>query len=108
MRALTGEGDVLAHLVGQRIAYTINRRWDIALNAHRRFNNDFSQGQFALGPEVGLLIGKNLNLGFGFNVVGFRDDDFAASGGTARGAFIRLRFKFDEDLLPGHRELSSN
>lgn len=100
----TGKGDTVAHLVGERIDYTINHRWDIALNANTLFDGDLRQNRFAIGPEAGVVLGKNLTLGVGYNVTGFRDDDFAADGSTARGFFVRVRFKFDEDLLPGHAD----
>jgi hypothetical protein len=46
------------------------------------------------------LIGKNFNLGVGYNVGGFRDQDFVTDGSTGEGFFIRLRLKFDEKSLP--------
>jgi hypothetical protein len=32
-------------------------------------------------------------------VFGYRDPDLAAGGNTDKGAYIRLRFKFDEDTF---------
>lgn len=94
-----GRSDTFAHLVGKRASYAINRRWDVALNAHALFNGSFTQTRFAVGPEVGVVLRKNLNVGIGYNFVGFRDRDFAPDGSTARGAFLRMRFKFDENLF---------
>lgn len=101
------QGGTIAHVIGERIVYTPNRLWDIGLNMNTLFGGDVSQGRFAIGPEVGLLLARNLNIGVGYNFVGFRDDDFAADGSTAQGAFIRLRFKYDETLLLGRNPRSN-
>ena len=50
--------------------------------------------------EVGRLLRQNLWLSVGYNATGFRgDDDLTGYEYTKQGAFIRLRFKFDEDLF---------
>jgi hypothetical protein len=41
----------------------------------------------------------NLWVAAGFNWVGFSDRDLQDSDYTNRGAFLRLRFKFDETLF---------
>ena len=38
---------------------------------------------------------KNLWLSAGYNFAGYRDSDFTSAGYTARGAYTKLRFKFD-------------
>ena len=38
-------------------------------------------------------------LSVGYNRFGFRDDDLASEGYTNKGVFLRLRYKFDENLL---------
>lgn len=56
----------------------------------------------ALGAEVGLRLRESTWLSFGYNVTGFNDRDFRdvlKDGYTTRGAYIRLRLKFDEDLV---------
>ena len=52
------------------------------------------------GCDRGYLLRENLWLSVGFNATGFSDVDLS-SDYTARGAYIRLRFKFDKDLFAG-------
>jgi len=35
----------------------------------------------------------------GYNVTGFKDDDLTGENVTRRGAFVRMRFKFDENTF---------
>ena len=59
--------------------------------------------------EAGRLLRQNLWLSVGYNGTGFRGDaDLTGYEYTERGVFVRLRFKFDEDLFrrdePRYRE----
>ena len=52
-----------------------------------------------LGIELGFLVMENLWVSGGYNFFGYRDEDLASGEYTSKGAFIRLRYKFDEDLF---------
>ena len=52
-----------------------------------------------LGVEVGYLMQSNLWLSVGYNIFGYQERDLAYAEPTERGLFLRLRFKFDEDLF---------
>jgi len=39
----------------------------------------------------------NTWISLGYNVIGFWDRDFSAGNFTARGPFVRFRFKFDQE-----------
>ena len=41
----------------------------------------------------------NLWVSLGFNFTGFEDKDLTTSEYTNRGLYLRLRYKFDEELL---------
>ena len=49
-----------------------------------------------LGVEVGYMVQENLWLSAGYNVWGIKDKDLTANEYTDRGAYVRLRYKFDE------------
>jgi hypothetical protein len=55
--------------------------------------------QYGLGFETGYQIIGNLWLSTGYNFVGFVAADLAGEDVTRRGAFIRMRFKFDESIF---------
>lgn len=54
---------------------------------------------FAIGPQIGISPADNVLFTVGYNLSGFRDQDFAASRDTNRGLFAAVRMKFDADLL---------
>jgi hypothetical protein len=87
-----------AQLLAGRVVYDITERWDIGALAAMQLGQGARQG--ALGVEGGYLVATNLWLSAGFNVSGFRGDaDLSGYEYTRRGAYLRLRFKFDETLF---------
>ena len=56
--------------------------------------------QSANGLELGYLVRQNLWLSLGYNRSGFAADaDLAGYEYTQSGVYLRLRFKFDENLF---------
>jgi uncharacterized repeat protein (TIGR01451 family) len=100
-----GHDDVYhAHLLGFRAVYEITERFDIGLNSSVLFNGDLRGAQYAVGPEIGFTIAKNLRFGVGYNVRGFSDRDLSAENYTQQGAYLALRLKFDESLFKFSRK----
>lgn len=87
-----------AYLFGGRATYGLSERWDVSAMAYQMWSPGGSR-QYAFGTEVGYLLTSNLWLSGGYNWRGFRDDDMTGGEYTNQGAFLRLRFKFDEDLF---------
>lgn len=96
-----------AYLLSGRVVYDVTERWDLGVLVAGLFSPQGNARQTALGIEVGYLVKTNLWLSGGFNLTGFSDRDLTGSEYTQHGAFIRLRFKFDEDLFRG-REPATN
>ena len=88
-----------AHLLSARADYDFGQDWTIGLNTGVLFSGGMRSRQGALGAELGRVLSKNLWLSVGYNRFGFRDDDLASEGYTNKGVFLRLRYKFDENLL---------
>ena len=88
-----------AHLLGGRLDYDFKRDWTMGLNANVMFSNGFDSRQYGLGAELGYLAMKNLWISAGYNIFGFKDDDLTAEDYTNQGLFLRMRYKFDENLL---------
>ena len=63
-----------------------------------------SARQWAAGLEAGYQVQTNLWASAGFNWSGFTDKDLSGSDYTAQGFYVRLRFKFDENLFSGKNE----
>ena len=89
-----------AILFGGRMTYDISENWDVSLmgSVFQGLKGDKGR-QYAAGIEVGYLLRQDLWLSGGFNWTGFSDRDLTAGEYTNRGAYLRLRFKFDENVF---------
>ncbi len=94
-----GQQSYRAYLVGGRAVYDITENWDVGLMAAQMWSPTGSAKQRALGAEAGYLVQQNLWLSAGYNFAGFKDRDLVGSDYTNKGFYIRLRFKFDENLF---------
>ena len=60
-----------------------------------------------VGAELGYLLATNLWVSAGYNFMGYQDEELANTSSTGEGAYLRFRFKFDEDLF-GRRSANTN
>jgi hypothetical protein len=88
-----------AYLVGARVMYDITDRWDAGVTSDVLISPEGSTREHAIGLEVGYLLKANLWLSAGYNWSGFSSRDLTGTDYTNRGAYVRLRYKFDEDLF---------
>jgi hypothetical protein len=86
-----------AHLLAGRVSYDLTQRTDISLVGSTLFGG--GSRQYGLGLEAGYLIKRDLWLSVGYNLLGLNNDDLVGVENSRRGPFLRMRFKFDEDLL---------
>lgn len=89
----------ITQLLNAGATYDINERWDAGINTGVMWNDATSGYHYLLGGEVGYLLAQNLWLSAGYNVAGYKDEDLVDSNTTAQGPYLRLRFKFDENLF---------
>jgi hypothetical protein len=91
--------DGYTDLLGIEERYDINKKWDMGL----RFSLLHTWNSSQLFAQAGLSLGYNIMengwVSVGYNVAGFRDEDFSRSEFTAQGPFIRFRFKFDQNSV---------
>lgn len=97
MEGLSTDG--ITQLLSGRVIYDINERWDASLNGGAMWSNVSAGTRYLVGAEVGYLLTANLWLSGGYNFVTYQDEDLVDSDTTVKGAYMRLRFKFDEDLF---------
>jgi hypothetical protein len=90
------------HLLSGRAIYDLTRTWDAGMNYSALFSDFFKSCQYGLGGEIGHLVATNLWLSGGYNFFGFKDKDLGTEEYTAQGIYLRIRFKFDEDLFSGN------
>ncbi len=90
-----------AQLYSGRVVYDLTENWDVGLMAAIQVGQ-FGARQQATGVEVGYLLQQNLWLSAGYNQSGFAaDTDLVGYDYTREGAYLRLRFKFDQNLFSG-------
>lgn len=87
-----------AQLLQGRVTYDINKDWDIGVQAGLLRGSGGALRK-TFGVELGYQVYRNLWLSGGYNFVGLSDRDLTAGEYTSKGAYIRLRFKFDERTL---------
>ncbi|MBF7687390.1 DUF11 domain-containing protein [Acinetobacter sp. EC24] len=93
------ESSGITHMLSARTMYDINDRWDAGVHAGALWSNVTSGQRILLGAEVGYLVAANLWVSGGYNFSGYKDDDLVESDTTLQGAYLRFRFKFDENLF---------
>jgi hypothetical protein len=88
-----------AQLVSGRMIWEVAPRWDVSVHGSTIVGRGASPKYYGLGLELGFMVMENLWLSGGYNFFGYRDEDFANGDYTNKGAYLRLRYKFDEDLF---------
>jgi hypothetical protein len=93
----------LGHLIGLEARQDISPGWDFAIHGRMRQlafgRSGADDGSFSVGASIGRLVVKNVWASAGYNVVGFQDDEFSQSEFTAKGPFVRLRLKVDQNSV---------
>ncbi|MEM7768391.1 MAG: hypothetical protein AAF253_13035 [Pseudomonadota bacterium] len=57
--------------------------------------------EYSIGPSIGFSPKENIWASVGYNVTGFRDEDFQAAEYTREGLYLKFRLKFDENDVSG-------
>ena len=85
-----------ATLVSGRATVDITPKWDAGIAASVMYGQGAKQ--YAYGVETGYAMRNNLWISAGYNLAGFTDRDLTGNEYTARGMYIRLRAKFNENF----------
>ena len=87
-----------AHLLSGRLSRDLTRRLNLSLLGSTLWSGNARQ--ISYGVEAGYGLSDNLLLSLGYNFSELRNRNFADET-LGQGFYLRLRFKFDEDLLSG-------
>jgi hypothetical protein len=87
-----------AQLLQARVIWDITNRWDVSVIGSVLGEDGFRNRRLGVGAEVGRVIADNLWLSAGYNWRDLKDKDLLTDYST-KGPFIRLRYKFDENLF---------
>ena len=86
-------------LVGIEARQDLGERWDIGLHAGMLHGWNTGARDYHLGVSVGFKLTDNAWLSVGYNQLGFVDADFAGAEYRAKGLYLNLRVKFDQDTF---------
>jgi len=77
----------------------INKRWDIG--AHAGYLRDWTNKaiDYVAGVSVGVSPRENIWMELGYNVEGFKDEDFDNNNYTSKGPYLDFRYKFNQDTI---------
>jgi hypothetical protein len=89
----------VTQLLGARGTWDLGKRWDFGVSTSTLYSMGANSRQYGLGAEIGYRLISNMWVSTGYNISGFRDDDLTGENVTRRGAFVRMRFKFDENIF---------
>ena len=90
------EVDGVTQLAGVEVRHDITETLDIGIHASALVNHNTNTVDYAWGPSVGISPAKNVWLSVGYNVDGYTDRDFEAAEYSRKGAYLKLRLKFDQ------------
>ena len=93
--------DSVTHLLGAETRFDLTEKIDLGLRGQVLANSDFSEAQYSFGPSIGVSPVDNVWISLGYNLEGFRDDDFEAAEYSRDGVFLKFRVKFDQDTADG-------
>ncbi|PIT72144.1 hypothetical protein B9Z31_13570 [Limnohabitans sp. G3-2] len=91
-----------AQLVHSRYTRNLSPNWDLGLQAGLMRSQGGAR-QATAGMELGYQLMKNVWLSAGYNVLGLREPDLTGQNYTHRGAYLRIRLKFDETAFAALR-----
>ena len=86
-------------LGGLDAKFGIGERFEIGARGTVRTGIEDGVTSFAFGPHIGFAPAENALLTVGYNIEGFRDEDFSAARETDKGLFASIRLKFDAGSL---------
>lgn len=91
--------DYLAYMLGNSFSVNITDKYDFNINTALYGDDDFEEYSYAVGFELGYKATDHLWLSSGYNIVGFKDNDFDNEGYYRQGIYIRFRMSLSEDLF---------
>ena len=96
-----------SHLLGGETRYDITERIDIGLHGSMLYADSSDTLSYAYGPSIGISPVDNVWLSLGYNVVGYKERDFSAAEYSQQGAYLKFRFKFDQNTARGLLDIIS-
>ncbi|MBL4853151.1 MAG: DUF11 domain-containing protein [Robiginitomaculum sp.] len=91
----------VSHLLGAETRFDVTEKIDIGLHGSVLIDQGTNTTSYAYGPSIGLSPVDNVWFSLGYNVVGYRERDFAEAEYAQKGLYLKFRFKFDQNSAKG-------
>jgi uncharacterized repeat protein (TIGR01451 family) len=79
--------------------YSLGARWDLGANIFGAYSANAKVRSQGAGVSVGIKLADSAWISLGYNNSGLRDGQFSEAANTAKGFYLRLRWRFDQDTL---------
>ncbi|MFV1957238.1 MAG: OmpA family protein [bacterium] len=86
-------------LFGVEDRYDLTNNWDMGFRTSVLHSWESGAVDYSAGISAGYSLMENAWLSFGYNFLGFVDDDFSGADFSAQGPYLRLRLKFDQKSI---------
>ena len=86
-------------LTSAEIRHDVSENWDIGMFGSMERSVNAGVTTFGFGASFGYKVVDNMWVSAGYNVLGMNDRDFSDASYRAKGAFITLRMKVDQDTF---------
>jgi uncharacterized repeat protein (TIGR01451 family) len=90
-----------SHLLGAETRFDVTEKIDLGLRGQVLTSGALGTKEYSFGPSIGVSPVKNVWINGGFNVSGFKDDDFEAAEYSRQGFYLQMRIKFDQHTAAG-------
>ena len=95
------------HLLGAETRYDITERIDVGLHGSVLYGQSSGTTAYSFGPSVGVSPVDNVWFSLGYNVIGYKEEDIDAAAYSQKGAYVKFRFKFDQNSARGLLDMIS-
>lgn len=86
-------------LLGAEWRHDINQRWDFGLRSSALHSWEPGVIDYSYGISVGVTPMPNAWISLGYNFEGVQDADFSGAEYSAKGLYLKMRLKVDQDSL---------
>lgn len=88
-----------AVVVDGRMTWDLTNRLDVDIHGGVLATDGLGEKSYSVGAGVNYLLRKNLQIGAGYNITGFKDEDLDPDNYNDQGLYFGLKYKFDESSL---------
>ena len=94
-----GEYSGLTQFASAQARLSLGPTWDVGANIFGAYSSNAQVRSQGLGASVGVKLADSAWISLGYNFTGLRDGLFNDAAHTAKGLFLRLRWRFDQDTF---------